>query len=45
MEGYWLFKSDRPGGKGGGVALYVKKEYERVEINNVDVRLRAYGSE
>ena len=25
MEGYWLFKRDRLGRKGSGVALYVKK--------------------
>ena len=25
MEGYWLFKRDRLGRKGGGVALHIKK--------------------
>ena len=33
MEGYRLFKRDSLGRKGGGVALYIKKDYECVEIN------------
>ena len=41
MEGYWLFKRDRLGREGGGVALYVKKDYECVEINNVDDRVES----
>ena len=41
MEGYRLFKRDRLGRKGGGVALYVKKDYECVEINNVDDRVES----
>ena len=44
MEGYQLFKRDRLGRKGGGVALYVKKDYECVEMM-VMIGLRAYGSE
>jgi len=36
MDGYQLFKRDRQGRKGGGVALYVKKECECVEIHDVD---------
>ena len=44
MEGYWLFKRDRLGRKGGGVALYIKKDYECVEMM-VMIGLRAYGSE
>ena len=41
MEGYRLFKRDRLGRKGGGVALYIKKDYECVEINNVDDRVES----
>ena len=44
MEGYWLLKRDRLGRKGGGVALYIKKDYECVEMM-VMIGLRAYGSE
>ena len=36
MDGYWHFKTDRQGRKGNGVALYVKKECECVEINGGD---------
>ena len=39
MEGYRLFRRDRLGRKGGGVDLYIKKDYECVEINNVDDRV------
>ena len=45
MDGYRLFKRDRKGRKGGGVALYVKKECECMEINDGDDRGRTYGSE
>ena len=41
MDGYWLFKRDRQGRKGGGVALYVKKDYECVEINNIDDKVES----
>jgi len=41
MEGYWLFKRDSLGRKGSGVALYIKKDYECVEINNVDDRVES----
>ena len=37
MDGYRLFKRDRQGRKGGGVALYIKKECECIEINDGDV--------
>ena len=36
IDGYQLFKRDRQGRKGGGVALYVKKECECMEINDGD---------
>ena len=36
MDGYRLFKRDRKGRKGGGVALYVKKECECMEISDGD---------
>ena len=41
MEGYWLFKRDRLGRKGSGVALCVKKDYECVEINEGDDRVES----
>ena len=41
MEGYQLFKRDRLGRKGGGVALYIKKDYECVEINDGDDRVES----
>ena len=40
MDGYRLFKRDRQGRKGGGVALYIKKERECMEINDGDDRVR-----
>ena len=36
MDGYRLFRIDRQGRKGSGVALYVKKECEHMEINDDD---------
>ncbi|PKU36576.1 mitochondrial fission process protein 1 [Limosa lapponica baueri] len=32
MEGYKLFRRDRQGRRGGGVALYVREDYECVEL-------------
>jgi len=39
MDGYRLFKRDSQGRKGGGVALYVKKDCEYMEINDGDDRV------
>ena len=41
MDGYQLFKRDKQGRKGSGVALYVKKEYECMEINGGDDRVES----
>ena len=38
IDGYRPFKRDRQGRKGGGVALYVKKDCECMEINDGDDR-------
>jgi len=32
MDGYTLFRKDRPTRGGGGVALYVKEQLERIEL-------------
>ena len=32
IEGYWLFRRDRQGRKGGGVALYVKDRVDCEEL-------------
>ena len=32
MDGYRLFRKDRPTGRGGGVALYVKEQLECIEL-------------
>ena len=39
MDGYQLFKRDRQGRKGSGVALYIKKECEYMKINYSDYRV------
>ena len=41
MDGYRLFKRDRQGRKGSGVALYVKKEWECMEVNDSDDRVES----
>ena len=41
MDHYRLFKRDRQGRKGGGIALYVKKECECMEINDGDDRVES----
>jgi len=41
MDGYQLFKRDRQGRKGGGVAVYVKQECEHMEINDGDDRVES----
>ena len=41
MDGYQLFKGDRQGRKGGGVALYIKKERECMEISDGDDRVES----
>ena len=41
MDGYQLFKRDRQGRKGDGVALCVKKDCERMEINDDDDRVES----
>ena len=40
-DDYQIFKRDRQGRKGGGVALYVKKEFECMEINDGDDRVES----
>jgi len=32
MDGYRLFRKDRPTRRGGGVALYVKEQLECIEL-------------
>ena len=32
MEGYRLFRKDRPGRRGGGVAIYVRDRLESMEL-------------
>jgi len=32
MDGYTLFRKDRPTRRGGGVALYVRKQLECIEL-------------
>ena len=32
MDGYRIFRKDRPTRRGGGVALYVKKQLEGIEL-------------
>ena len=41
MDSYQLFKRDRQGRKGSGVAFYVKKECECMEINDGDDRVES----
>ncbi|PKU48789.1 mitochondrial fission process protein 1 [Limosa lapponica baueri] len=39
MEGYKLFRRDRQGRRGGGVALYVREDYECVELTEGNGRV------
>jgi len=32
MDGYTLFRKDRPARRDGGVALYVREQLERIEV-------------
>jgi len=41
MDGYQLLKKDRQSRKGCGVALYVKKKCEYLEINDGDDRVES----
>ena len=41
IDGYQLFQWDSQGRKGGGVALYVKKKCECMEINDGDDRVES----
>ena len=34
MDGYKLFRRDRQGRRGGGVALYVRECFDRLELND-----------
>ncbi|PKU47277.1 adaptin ear-binding coat-associated protein 1 [Limosa lapponica baueri] len=36
IDGYQLFRRDRQGRRGGGVALYVRVRFECLELNNVN---------
>ncbi|PKU43871.1 nipped-b-like protein [Limosa lapponica baueri] len=36
IDGYQLFRRDRQGRRGGGVALYVRDRFEFLELNNVN---------
>ncbi|GAB0207696.1 hypothetical protein GRJ2_003235300 [Grus japonensis] len=39
MDGYKLFRRDRQGRRGGGVALYVKECFDCLELNDGDNRV------
>ncbi|GAB0180519.1 hypothetical protein GRJ2_000517200 [Grus japonensis] len=39
MDGYKLFRRDRQGRRGGGVALYVKEDFDYLELNDGDDRV------
>ncbi|KAK4823371.1 hypothetical protein QYF61_001719 [Mycteria americana] len=39
MDGYKLFRRDRQGRRGGGVALYVRECFDRLELNDGDDRV------
>jgi len=47
MDGYALFRKDRPTRRGGGVALYVKEQLECIEVclGQKQNELRASGLE
>lgn len=38
-----IFRRDRKGKRGGGVALYVRGSFDCVEVNNGDDRIEFYG--
>ena len=40
MDGYELFRRDRLGGRGSGVALYVREFFDCLELNNGDDRVK-----
>jgi len=40
MDSYKLFRWDRQGKKGGGVALYVMEHFDCTELNDCDYRIR-----
>ncbi|PKU34569.1 mitochondrial fission process protein 1 [Limosa lapponica baueri] len=40
MDGYKLFRSDRQGRRGGGVALYVRECFDCLELNDGDERVK-----
>ena len=39
MDGYKLFRKDRQGRRGGGVALYVRECFDCLELNDGDNRV------
>ena len=39
MDGYKLFRRDRQGSRGGGVALYVRECFDCLELNDGDDRV------
>ena len=43
MDGNKLFRRDRQGKRGGGVALYVKGCFDCIELHDCDDKLNAYG--
>jgi len=40
MDGYKLFRRDRQGRRGGGVALYVRDCFDCIELNNCDDKVK-----
>jgi len=43
MDSYKLFRRDRRGKRGGGVALYVRNCCDCIELNDCDDKVECYG--
>ena len=43
MDGYKLYRSDRQGRRGGGMAFCVREYFDDVEFGAGNVRLSLYG--
>jgi len=40
MDGYKLFRRDRRGKRGGGVALYIRDCFDCIELNDCDDKVK-----